>query len=85
MARKSAPAKAAAKAAPKVAARKPVASTPVRNTAIPKIAAPKVTAAAAKVITHDLIATRAYEIFRSGNGGSDLDNWFAAERELRGA
>jgi hypothetical protein len=34
-------------------------------------------------ITHDMIARRAYEIFLSGTGGSDFDNWCRAERELR--
>jgi len=33
--------------------------------------------------TQQEIAKRAYEIFKSGRGGSQLDNWFRAERELR--
>jgi hypothetical protein len=37
----------------------------------------------ARQITHDQIARRAYEIFRSGTGGTPEDNWFRAERELR--
>ena len=90
MARKtSAIKKAPAKIAPKA---KAVSSTPVRNSAIPKVAARPATAAAAavpatmkKVVTHDMIATRAYEISRSGSGGSEFDNWLRAERELRGA
>lgn len=55
-------------------------TTPVRNTAIPKIPSiqPK------KEITHDMIARRAYEIAQSGTGGSELDNWLRAERELTG-
>ena len=79
--------KPAAAAAPKA---KPVASTPVRNSPIPKVsgkpgAAAKVAAAAAKqIVTHDMIAVRAYEISRSGIGGSEFDNWVRAERELRG-
>jgi len=56
------------------------ATTPVRNTAIPK-AQPQ---AAAKVVTHDMIAKRAYEIAHSPQRGSDHDNWLRAERELRG-
>jgi hypothetical protein len=56
--------------------------TEVRNTAIPKIARK---AAAPKVITQDDIAKRAYEIYLSGTGGSESDNWFRAERELRGS
>jgi hypothetical protein len=31
-----------------------------------------------------LIARRAYEIWASGQGGSELENWIRAERELRG-
>jgi hypothetical protein len=31
----------------------------------------------------DLIAQRAYQIHVSGEGGTDLDNWLRAERELR--
>lgn len=56
--------------------RKSVAKTEVRNTSIPP-AAP-----VAKVITQEMIARRAYEISLSSNG-SELDNWYAAERELR--
>ena len=90
MARKSTPAKPAAKAAPKVAARKPVASTPVRNTPIPKVATKAIAKAAAaaaapeKVVTHEMIAVRAFEISCGANCGSEYDNWLRAERELRG-
>jgi hypothetical protein len=31
------------------------------------------------------IAKRAYEIYKSGKGGSEVENWFRAERELRAA
>ena len=31
------------------------------------------------------IAKRAYEIYKSGKGGSELENWLRAERELRAA
>ena len=34
-------------------------------------------------ITHDMVARRAYEIYLSGTGGSEFDNWCRAERELR--
>ncbi|MCC7349022.1 MAG: DUF2934 domain-containing protein [Phycisphaerales bacterium] len=54
-------------------------STPVRNSAIPK-ARPVVR----KEVTNEMIAVRAYEIWQSGNCGSDCDNWLRAERELRG-
>lgn len=57
----------------------PAAVTAVRNTAIPKAAT-----AAAKVITHDAIARRAYEISQSPQCGSEIENWMRAERELRG-
>ena len=60
-----------------------VVSTPVRNTPIPKVAA-AVAAPAPKQITREQIAVRAFEIFASGTGGSESDNWFRAERELRG-
>lgn len=57
-------------------------TTPIRNSAIP----PKTTPAPAarKVVTRDQIAIRAYEIYRGGSGGSESDNWFRAERELKG-
>jgi hypothetical protein len=51
--------------------------TSVRNSPIPK-------APAKKEITHDEIAKRAYEISCSGMGGSEVDNWLRAERELKG-
>jgi hypothetical protein len=74
---KSVPAKSIpAKAAPAVV-------TPVRNTVVP----PKVTVAPVKKatpVTHDAIAIRAYEIWRSGRGGSEQQNWVQAERELKG-
>jgi hypothetical protein len=70
----------AAKPAPaKVTA--PVASTPMRNTPLPKAAARP---AVKKEITYTDIAKRAYEIWCSGQGGSETDNWLRAERELRG-
>lgn len=59
----------------------PVVVTPTRNTAIPK-ATPATPAK--KEITQDMIAKRAYEIWQS-SGGSELDNWLRAERELRSA
>jgi hypothetical protein len=56
-------------------------STPVRNSAVPKTQA---AAKAPPLITHDMICKRAYEIWQSGTGGSEHDNWTRAERELRG-
>jgi hypothetical protein len=76
----------AAAAAPARAASAPVSSTPVRNTPIPKpvaFAAPT-PAPARKEITQEMIALRAFEISQSALCGSEEDNWFKAERELRG-
>ena len=56
--------------------------TEVRNTAIPKLKPTKRTAEV--VVTRDDVARRAFEIYASGNGGSETDNWYRAERELRG-
>jgi hypothetical protein len=60
-------------------------STPVRNSAIPKSITKATTARKPVEISNELIARKAYEIFASGKGGSELDNWFAAERELKRA
>jgi hypothetical protein len=57
----------------------------VRNSAIPKAKSIKSTNAPRREPTHDEIARRAYEIYASGHGGSEHDNWIRAERELRGA
>jgi hypothetical protein len=65
------PAKPVAKSAP--------VSTQVRNSPVPKAApAPKQAA-----ITQEMIAKRAFEIHCGGTGGSEQDNWYRAERELR--
>ncbi len=60
--------------------------TQVRNTPIPRAGA-TASAAAAKTlktqISPEIIAKRAYEIYQSGQGGSEMDNWIRAERELR--
>jgi hypothetical protein len=65
---------------------KATASTAVRHSAIPKVeitaAAP---VAAPQSITGDMIARRAYEIWASGSGGSEMENWVRAESELRAA
>src|SRR5258706_6891469 len=74
----------ASKAKAKVSA--PVSSTPVRNTSLPPRASSSATASAKKFPpTYDQIALRAFSIWQSGKGGSQEDNWFRAERELRGA
>jgi Protein of unknown function (DUF2934) len=36
------------------------------------------------IAPHEAIAIRAYEIYRSGQGGSSDDHWYRAERELLG-
>lgn len=63
------------------AANTPVSSTPVRNSAIP----PRPASAPVKKAppSYDQIAKRAYEIWQSGKGGSQQENWYRAERELR--
>jgi hypothetical protein len=69
-----------APAAAKARVAKPAAATEVRNTAVPpRSAAPAIR----RELTHDMIARRAYEIYASGRGGSEMDNWCRAERELR--
>ena len=71
---KSFPSKTPAKSIPA----KPIAAatTISRNTPVPR-------PVAKREITYEMIAKRAYEIYASGKGGSQLDNWFRAERELR--
>jgi hypothetical protein len=43
------------------------------------------TTGAAPIATEDAVARRAYDLFlgRGSEHGHDLDDWFAAERELR--
>jgi hypothetical protein len=48
-----------------------------RNSPVPRPSATK------REVTHEMIAKRAYEIFRSGKGGTQTDNWLRAERELK--
>jgi hypothetical protein len=56
-------------------------TSPVRNSPIPKVQG---AATGKKEISREQIAKRAYEIWRSGTGGSELDNWHRAIRELGG-
>jgi hypothetical protein len=37
---------------------------------------------AEKIISHDAIRGKAFEISRTARAGSDVDNWLLAEREL---
>ena len=62
----------------------PVSTTPVRNTMMPPRPASPMGAKKSPP-TYEQIARRAYEIWKSGKGGSQDDNWFRAERELRGS
>jgi len=55
----------------------------LRNTPIPRPQSSPSTFQK-KQPTPDQIAKRAYEIWQSGKGGSQQDNWYRAERELRG-
>ena len=75
------PAKTPAPARVAAPAPAPAVSSPVRNSPIPKVSTP---APVKKEITYEMIARRAYEIYLSGTGGSEQDNWYRAERELRG-
>ena len=81
MAKKASPATTTTRTATTRAASTPAATTPVRNTAIPKASSAP---AAARVITHEMIAKRAYEISQSPRCGSEYENWIRAERELKG-
>ncbi len=74
------------KASKNPAVNQQVGQTAVRNTPIPKAAVAASTKAgtAPGTVTRQAIAVRAYEIYRSGKGGTEVDNWFRAERELRG-
>jgi hypothetical protein len=69
---------------------KPTSTTPTRNTPFPRgnsapaaKPAPMVTSTGSRQITREMVAKRAFEIHMSGKGGSQDDNWFRAERELR--
>jgi len=55
-------------------------TTPARGSAVPKSTG----VGTPSQITREMIAKRAYEIWKSGKGGSDFENWVRAERELRG-
>ena len=61
-----------------------VSSTPVRNSAVPPRTISSSPGTKKSAPTYDQIARRAYEIWQSGKGGSQDENWYRAERELRG-
>ena len=52
----------------------------VKNTPLPKVAVKK---KASIAISEGMVAKRAFEIHCGGTGGSQLDNWYRAERELK--
>jgi hypothetical protein len=53
------------------------AATVSRNSPLPRPNPAK------REITHEMIAKRAFEIHISGKGGSQVENWLRAERELK--
>jgi len=55
-------------------------STAVRNSAVP----PKAVVGKKLAPTYDQIAVSAFLIWKSGQGGSQDENWLRAERDLRG-
>ena len=70
------------------ASSKPVArpsNKPVKPAAAAPKTAAKPKAKKAGAPTHEQIAARAHAISQSGEGGSEIDNWCRAERELKGA
>ena len=71
--------------APKTKSKSAPVSTPVRNTTLPPRKTASAVVATPKKIapTFEQISTRAYLNWQA-NGGSQDDNWFRAERELRG-
>jgi len=59
--------------------------TEVRNSSIPpKSGTTTSQTNTNKTVSKEQIAKRAYEIWASGKGGSQLENWLRAEKELRG-
>ena len=59
--------------------------TDVRNSSIPpKSGTTTSQTNTNKTVSKEQIAKRAYEIWASGKGGSQLENWLRAEKELRG-
>jgi hypothetical protein len=71
----------AAPAAKSIAPAAAASRSDMRNSPVPRPASPL---SKKTEVTHDAIARRAYEIWQSGAGGSEYDNWIRAERELRG-
>jgi hypothetical protein len=86
MAKKTTPKTASAVTPKTVVAKTPapaVEVTPVRNSVVPPKSIPAATPAKVKSApTYEAIALTAYFMWKK-NGGSEVDNWVAAERELR--
>lgn len=62
-----------------------VKSTPARKTTVPpKAKSSAKSAVSAGPVTREMIAERAYHLWRSGAPGGELDHWCCAERELNG-
>lgn len=62
----------------------PAKTSKPRATSVPRAAKAAVVAAASEVVvTTDMIAERAYHMWRNGEPGDDVGHWLAAERELR--
>lgn len=59
----------------------PTKTTPPVMTATKKTTT--TTTTTTKTVTHEQIAARAYAIYASGKGGTELQNWIQAERELK--
>jgi hypothetical protein len=57
--------------------------TPVRKTVAPRKSAQKSDGNSSPLPTYERIAERAYYIALSGVGGSETDNWYRAEAELK--
>jgi predicted metal-dependent phosphotriesterase family hydrolase len=68
---------------PKETTSKATATKRVRRTV--KTAATRRRATAAPAVTHEQIATRAYELHLAGTDGDAMAHWLRAERELVGA
>jgi Protein of unknown function (DUF2934) len=80
-------------ATPAPSTAQPTSRTEVRNSPLPKTSfgasasgsSSSSSPGGKKQVSQDQIARRAYEIWQSGKGGSDFENWVRAERELRGS
>ena len=65
-----------------VPAAAPTTTVKPRATSVPR-AAKQVAASVAPSVTDEMIAERAYHMWRNGADGDHVGHWMAAERELR--